>query len=163
MNLQVHAITPRIYLGPFLTPERAAYLLAEGVTHVLNVSDAPSIIKPNAEGFVEVSECPLVDLTTIPDTVAKHIVDVIHKALCIPNGKIYVHCIAGQNRSPTAIWLFLVACGVQCDEAKRMIEIKSFDAVPGHHALADNRLIELVKEYGCVLTLPHSWSIFSSG
>lgn len=161
MNLQIHAITPRIYLGPFLTPERAAYLLAEGVTHALNVSDAPSIIKPSIDGFVDVSECPLVDLTTVPDEVAKRIVDLMHQALRVPSEKIYVHCIAGKNRSPTAIWLFLIACGVQCAEAKRMIESKSFDAVPGHHALADSRLMEVVKEHGRELKLPRSLREFS--
>jgi protein-tyrosine phosphatase len=161
VNLQIHAITPRIYLGPFLTPERAAYLLAEGVTHALNVSDSPSIIKPSTDGFVDVSECPLVDLTAVPDAVAKRIVDLMHQTLRVPSEKIYVHCIAGQNRSPTAIWLFLIACGVQCAEAKRMIESKSFDAVPGHHALVDSRLIELVKEYGQELKLPRSLREFS--
>ena len=153
MNLQVHTITPRIYLGPFLTPERAAYLLASGVTHVLNVSDASSIVQPCREGIGRIEECPLVDLTIIPDAVAIRCIDLMYAALRTPEAKIYVHCIAGQNRSPTAIWLFLVACGESSAEARRMIEAKSLDAVPGHKALVNGRLIELAVQRGSELGL----------
>ena len=29
-----------------------------------------------------------------------------------PDSQVYIHCIAGQLRSPTALWLYLMACGV---------------------------------------------------
>ncbi|MBA4106277.1 MAG: hypothetical protein C0485_11010 [Pirellula sp.] len=153
LNLQIHAITPRIYLGPFLTPERAAYLSAEGVTHVLNVSDTPSVVRPHGQGIETIEECSIVDLTIIPDAIATRCIDLMHAALQSPNAKIYVHCIAGQNRSPTAIWLFFVACGVSCLDARRMIETKSIDAVPGHKSLIDSRLADLAVQHGRELRL----------
>jgi len=153
VNLQVHAITPRIYLGPFLTPERTAYLSANGVTHSLNVSDATSVVQPCSEGIGTIVECPIVDLAIIPDAIAMQCIDLMHAALRTSKTKIYVHCIAGQNRSPTTIWLFLVACGVSSVDARRMIEAKSLDAVPGHKSLVDGRFVELVVQRGRELGL----------
>jgi hypothetical protein len=65
-----------------------------------------------------------------------------------PESKVYVHCLAGQNRSPTVVWLFLIACGLGPTKGKRFITNRVCDAVPGHAALVDHRLIEKVRDYG---------------
>ncbi len=42
-----------------------------------------------------------------------------------PEPRVLVHCLAGQNRSPTIIWLYLRSLGVNADVAKSMIESAS--------------------------------------
>ena len=46
----MYRITECLSIGPFASPERAEELLVAGVTHVLNVSDVPSIVS-SATGF----------------------------------------------------------------------------------------------------------------
>lgn len=148
LNHQVSAITKRLFLGPFLTPARAEYLRELGITHVLNVGEAPSVITCAEAGFTEMRDCAITDLTRIPDAVALQCVDALHEMLQSTGAKVYVHCIAGQNRSPTILWLYLVACGVPRDEAAALIEESAPDAVPGHNLLADQQLAAIIADYG---------------
>jgi hypothetical protein len=145
---QVCAITKRLFLGPFLTPVRAAYLRELGVTHALNVGEASSVVTPASCGFAQVRDRAIVDLALIPDDVAIDCLDQLHQMLRSNDSKVYVHCIAGQNRSPTVIWLYLIACGVSRDKAKTIVEAGAPDAVPGHKTLADSRLASMAEEYG---------------
>jgi hypothetical protein len=145
---QVCAVTKRLYLGPFLTPDRAVYLRGLGVTHALNVGEAPSVVTPASCGFAEIRDLAIVDWARIPDDVAIECLEQLHQMLRSNDSKVYVHCIAGQNRSPTVVWLYLIACGMPRDEAKAIVEAASPDSVPGHKTLADARLALLVEEYG---------------
>jgi len=145
---QVCAVTKRIFLGPFLTRTRAAYLRELGVTHALNVGEAPSVVTPSSCGFAEIRDRAIVDLVLIPDDVAIDCLDQLHQMLRTSGSRVYVHCIAGQNRSPTVVWLYLIACGMTRDKAKAIVEAASPDAVPGHKTLADGRLASMVEDYG---------------
>ncbi len=145
---QVCAVTKRLFLGPFLTPNRAAYLRELGVTHALNVGEAPSVVSPSSCGFAEIRDRAIVDLALIPDAVAIDCLEQLHQMLRSSESKVYVHCIAGQNRSPTVVWLYLIACGMPRDKAKSIVETASPDAIPGHKTLANARLASLVEEYG---------------
>ena len=138
---QVRAITERILLGPFLTQVRAELLLSQEVTHVLNVSEAPSLPQVRAAGFASVLDEPIVDLQPIPVAKMTRCVDFLNEALSEPNGRVYVHCIAGQNRSPTIVWLYLMSCGMDRTEAKQLIENSAPDAIPGHPALINDAVI----------------------
>src|SRR5580704_3733254 len=104
-------ITERIAIGRFATVERSRRLLELGVTHILNVGDTPSLAEVATAGFQSVAEVPLEDLTLIPCEAALRCLDLMHEVLSVPDSKLFVHCTAGQNRSPTVIWLYLVACG----------------------------------------------------
>jgi protein-tyrosine phosphatase len=150
----IYWITPRIAIGRFATPERCHRLIEQGVTHVLNVADAPSLSEIRQAGFVSVVDMPVADLQRIPDTIAVRCLDVIHEALTPAESKLYLHCTAGQNRSPTILWLYLVACGTQPDAAKRMIVLRCPDAIPGHNNLRDDQLIEVVRSHGKIRGLP---------
>ena len=145
----VYWITPRIALGRYVTPERATYLRGKGVTHVLNVGENPSTVNASEYGFAEIVDCPIVDLTRIPNEIAVDCVSTLHSFLCASSeSKAYVHCLAGQRRSPTVAWLYFIARGLEPSRAKQLIEERVFDAVPGHSALVDDELIRSVIEFG---------------
>jgi protein-tyrosine phosphatase len=95
------------------------------------------------------------DRVLIPIDTALNAIDVIHRSLTADGGRIYVHCMAGWNRSPTIIWLYLRACGIPSGEAARLICAQAFDAVPGHTLLVDSNLIATVQSYGRANYLPH--------
>jgi hypothetical protein len=142
------SITPRLAVGRFATAERARRLLGHGVTHILNVADAPRLAEVVDAGFQCVVAVPLEDLTVISSVAAFRCVDVRHEALSVAHSKLLVHCTAGQNRSPTMIWLYFVACGMPPEEAKRLIVTRSPDAIPGNASLVDDKLIEAVRQHG---------------
>jgi protein-tyrosine phosphatase len=91
----------------------------------------------------------------MPEEQVANCLSSFHRMICEPDSKIYVHCIAGQNRSPTIAWLYLVGCGVSPRDAKAMIERSSPDAIPGHSKLVDDQLIAAVIKLGEQQFLPH--------
>ena len=151
---RVFWITQRLAQGAFVTEARAEYLLAHGVTHILNVGEGTSIVRARPGGFRQVVDFPIVDLARIPDTQALACLDILREMLREPNGKVYIHCIAGQNRSPTILWLFLIACGLAPGDAKSLIENRTLDAVPGHSCLIDEALVRVVQAHGAAHFLP---------
>lgn len=154
MRQRVFWITRRLAQGAFASQQRADCLLAQGVTHILNVGEAASIVRAQPGGFRQVADRAIVDLERIPDADALACLDTLHEMLQEPAGKVYVHCIAGQNRSPTIVWLFLIACGIAPAEAKELIEKRTLDAVPGHVKLIDEALVKLVQSHGQERYLP---------
>jgi protein-tyrosine phosphatase len=129
-------------------------LIEQGVTHVLNVADAPSLPEAKAAGFRTVVDLPVADLARIPDAIALACLDAIHEALVVADSKLYAHCTAGQNRSPTVFWLYLVACGVDREAAKRMIVRRCPDAIAGHSSLVDDELIQVVRSHSKTRGMP---------
>jgi protein-tyrosine phosphatase len=143
----VYPITRALWLGPFASPERQPALLAGGVTHILNVGEAPSVLIPG--GWLrEVAWLPIADLERIPDALAVACVDALHQMVCEPGSRVYVHCVAGWNRSPTVLWLYFVACGMDPCAAKALIVGQAWDAIPGHAALVDTELVRVVVAHG---------------
>src|SRR5215471_12464039 len=117
-------ITECLSVGPFPPPEHAEKLLAAGVTHILNVSDVPSMVS-SANGFVEVAWVPMSDSRRLQHTTAVQALDTLHKLVSVPDSHAYVHCIAGQIRSPAILWLYLIALGVPLQDARDWIENRS--------------------------------------
>ena len=154
MKHRVYWITKRITQGQFATPERAAVLRDQGVTHVLNVGEGGSIIDASDFGFAGIVDIPIIDLQLIPTEAALRAMDALHDMLTDQNSVAFIHCIAGQNRSPTIVWLYFVACGVPPDEARNLIAARSPDAVPGHGRLIDAALVANAKSHGISNYLP---------
>jgi hypothetical protein len=152
---RVFPITRSLWLGPFASPERQPVLVASNVTHVLNVGEAPSVLSADGGLFREVAWLPITDLERVPDELALDCLVTLHRMVCEPDARVYIHCIAGQNRSPTILWLYLIACGIEPHRARAMIEAGSCDAIPGHNRLVDTALVELVREFGSRSLLPH--------
>jgi protein-tyrosine phosphatase len=144
----VFPITKRIAIGQFASEERCCRLIDRGVTHVLNVSDCESLASTAKAGFRKVIDFSVADLARIPDEHALRCLDTIHGVMSEPGSKLYIHCTAGQNRSPTVLWLYLVACGMEAGKAKHLIVERCPDAVPGHGSLVDDELIAAVRIHG---------------
>jgi hypothetical protein len=152
---RVFLVTRSIWVGPFASPERRAALITNGITHILNVGEAPSVLTTVSGPFQEVAWHPIVDLERVPDEAAVAILAKLHAMVCQPNASVYVHCMAGWNRSPTIVWLYLVACGMDQEEAKRVVTRHAWDAVPGHPRMVDAGLIASVVQFGKAMLLPH--------
>ncbi|HEX3602073.1 MAG TPA: dual specificity protein phosphatase [Lacipirellulaceae bacterium] len=151
----IYRVTDSIWMGPFASPTRAPALVAAKITHILNVGEAPSVLTASADGFREVVWHPIVDLVRMSEENVEGCLQSLHRMVCEPGAKVYVHCIAGQNRSPTIVWMYLVACGISPSDGKAIIERAAPDAVPGHSKLVDDALIATVTERGRQRFLPH--------
>src|SRR6516164_6163436 len=94
---RVFPITCSLWLGPFASPERRPVLVAAGVTHLLNVGEAPSVLSTTDGPFREVAWHPVADLERIPDESASSCLKTLHRMVCEPDARVYVHCVAGWN------------------------------------------------------------------
>jgi protein-tyrosine phosphatase len=151
----MYRITRVLSVGRFATPERADELRASGVTHILNVSSGPSQVAASADGFREVSWEPLEDHSHVSPAALVGILDTLHRMTSEPDSHVYVHCVAGHLRSPTILWLYLIACGVSPDDAREWIEQRSPDAAPGHARIIDRDHVRLAQQHGLANYQPH--------
>ena len=147
MGTGVFWITRCIAQGAYPNPEKTAVLKAGGITHIFNVGTMASA--PHAkESGMQVIDLPVVDLQRLPDEYVLNFLDQFHACLSTSETKAYIHCIAGQNRSPTLLWLYLIACGVTEAEARHLVEERTLDAVAGHAKLIDDKLVLLAQTHG---------------
>ncbi len=152
----VYRITQVLSVGRYATPEGAEKLRAAGVTHILNVSDAPSQVLASEKGFREVAWVPMDDFRRLPKDVVAQALSTLHRLASEPGAHVYIHCIAGQLRSPTILWLYLVACGIPPDDARNWIEERSPDAAPGTRRIVDHDHILFAQLHGLNNFLPLS-------
>ncbi len=152
---RVFPITRSLWVGPFASPERLPVLMQSGITHLLNVGDAPSVLTAQDGAFREVVWHPICDLQRIPEDDAADCLGHLHRMVCEPGASVYVHCIAGWNRSPTITWLYLIACGLSAATARSLIEGRAWDAVPGHSRLVDATILDFAQKLGLARFLPH--------
>ncbi len=156
MLTPIFAITKCLWLGPFASPQRLVQLREAGITHVLNVSEAPSVLIAGQSGLADVRWHPLEDLSQLPVDETLACLAGLHAMATVERSRVYVHCIAGQNRSPTVLWLYLVACGIGLDEATDLIGRRAPDAGPGHGRRVSADLIAAAQEHGQRCFLPLS-------
>jgi hypothetical protein len=148
-------ITECLSVGPFASAQRAEKLLAAGVTHVLNVSDGASEIGASEHGFRGVAWVPMSDSQRLPPATAIRALDALHSLVRAPGAHVYVHCVAGMVRSPTILWLYLIALGVPTDDARDWIEERSPVAVAGHPRMVDHEHVLLAQKHGLAHFFPH--------
>lgn len=154
METGIYWITRSIAQGAYPELKQGVDLRKSGVTDIFNVGTAASILSVQAHGFTQVVDLPVEDLVRLPDAYVFDSLDRFHAALMQSGRKAYIHCVAGQNRSPAMLWLYLIACGVPPDEAKALIEDRTLDAVAGHPKLVDDTLVRTVTDYGKSHFLP---------
>ena len=147
-------ITECLSVGPFVPPEHAAKLRNAGVTHILNVSDVPSMVS-SENGFAEVADVPMSDSRRLTAATALQALDTLHRLVSVPDSHVYVHCIAGQIRSPTVLWLYLLALGVPLQDARDWIEMRSRNSVAGHYRMVDSEHVLLAQKHGLAHFFPH--------
>lgn len=144
----MYRITQVLSVGRYASRERAEELLSAGVTHILNVSDAPSQVIASEDGFREVAWIPMEDFSRLPERLLAQTLDTVHRLAIEPGAHVYVHCIAGHLRSPTVLWLYLIACGVPPEDARDWIEQRSPDAAPGSPRMVDAGHIHFAQIHG---------------
>jgi protein-tyrosine phosphatase len=152
---KIFRITNSIWLGPFASPERKSTLTATHISHILNVGEAPNVLTTDDGPFRSVIWHAITDLELIPQELAIACLTSLHQMLSEADSQVYVHCIAGLNRSPTVVWLYLVACGITPYEAKAIVERRAPDAIAGHSKLVDATLVAAIQEFGFEHFLPH--------
>lgn len=148
-------VTECLSIGPFASAERAEQLRAAGVTHVLNVSDGPSVVTAGAGGFASVAWVPMSDSKRLPTAVALRAIATLHELASKPDAHVYVHCVAGMVRSPTILWLYLIALGVPPKDARTWIEARSPRANAGAAAMVDHEHVRLAQMHGLMHFFPH--------
>lgn len=151
----IYRVTEALSVGRFPPADWAVPLLARGVTHVLNVSGRPGELAAGDGAFREVAWFPLDDARRVPTGTATHILDELHRMASEPAAHVYVHCQGGCLRGPTTLWLYLIACGFDPDDARRRIEERAPDASPGHDRMVGPDLILEVRRHGRTHFLPH--------
>lgn len=149
----MYRITQCLSVGPFASAKRVPALLAAGVTHVLNVSDGPSHASA-ADGFADVAWVSLSDDSRLTPSTTIQALNALHEFAAVPGSHVYLHCMAGQLRSPTILWLYLLACGVSLQDARAWIETRSPDAVAGHFRMVDHEHVRLAQTHGLMHFLP---------
>ena len=150
----MYRITQCLSVGGFPSRERVKELLAAGVTHVLNVSDACNPVAVREGGFREVAWHPFDDFQRMPETDVLMALDTLHRMVSEPGAHVYVHCLAGHLRSPTILWLYLIACGFDAASARDLIEDRSPVAAPGARKLVGPSLVLRAQMHGLANYFP---------
>jgi len=109
VNYAPARITPRTYQNGYITEKQAPELRSLGITHLLNLDLPYAETKIVMPADLKVVEMLLYDMAPMSTADARRVVAIIQRAVELEGGKIYVHCNAGLSRSPTAVWLYLVA------------------------------------------------------
>jgi len=148
-------ITRNIWQGRFASRQRLDELRRNAITHIVNVGDSPNQLTDADGPFQRMVWNPIEDLVRIPTSDAIGCVNAVHECVCDAGSTVYIHCVAGWNRSPTVLWLYLVACGIDPRVAKTMIASVAYDAVPAHPKLIDDILIREIATYGATQFTPH--------
>lgn len=140
-------VTSSLSVGAFASPERVKWLVEEGVTDILNVSDARSLAEAHAAGFRSVVFIPVADCVPIMEETLEECLAALDTMFARPGARVFVHCMAGQNRSPTIVWLYLLRLGWGEAAAREMVVANATDAIPGHPQLITPRLIDLARNW----------------
>jgi len=148
-------VTECLSVGPFAWADRAAELRAAGVTHVLNVSDQPNEVTAGEGSFASVAWVPMSDSKRLPTAVALRAIATLHELASKPDAHVYVHCVAGMVRSPTILWLYLIALGVPPKDARVWIETRSPRSNAGAAAMVDVEHVRLAQMHGLMNFFPH--------
>ena len=150
----MYRVTECLSVGMYAQPEDVARLRAAGVTHILNVSDRPSAVSV-ADGFAGVAFVPMSDSRRLSRATTLQAIDALHELASAPGAHVYVHCMVGRLRSPTILWLYLVALGLKPEDARDLIESRAPDATAGHFRMVDHEHVLLAQKHGLECFFPH--------
>ncbi len=139
-------VTKRLAFGPY--PTHPEYLVREGFTHLLNVAE-PYKNKHLSCLFYKATSVSLEDFKPISLPSAQRALFHIHTFLhTCQEAKVYVHCAAGQHRSPTIILLYLVSLGLPPADGIELLSKTHVDSVPGHPKLIHSPLYSAMHAFG---------------
>ncbi len=118
-RLEYAWVTPRLAVGPaIVTVENMMRLAAGGVTHVLNVETEFDDSRITGNTGITVRWLPQPDdLRPKPPEWFEQGVGFVEEALSREGSRVYVHCLAGIQRSPMMLLAYLCATGMELDKA----------------------------------------------
>ena len=79
----------------------------------------------------------------------------VHSLVAVPKSHVYVHCMAGLVRSPTILWLYLIALGIPPTDARNWIEERRPLASAGSARMVDHEHVLLAQMHGLKHFFPH--------
>jgi hypothetical protein len=125
------------------------------VTHLLNVSDSASEIVAAEVGFREIAWVPMSDSKPLAPATLIWALDTLHDLVSAPGSHVYVHCRAGLVRSPTILWLYLIALGIPSKDARTWIEERVPMANAGSSRMVNHQHVRLAQMHGLTHFFPH--------
>ena len=141
---RLYMITRSISQGPFPSVADCKDFRQAGITHLFNVDREYSRRADiDALGFAGIAVYPIEDGRRIPDQQMLDCLAALNAILVQPDTHVYIHCRAGVGRSPTVLWLYLVACGLEPGDAKLFIKSRAPYSSPGESTLCDGDLVQL--------------------
>ena len=156
----VFQITHRIYLGGYLSSAKVDALLQRQINHVVNVGTMPN---QYGQDKFKITYMPIEDLKLLPLSYVKNFLRTFHHIHNSPDSKIYIHCLAGQNRSPTLLWLYFISCGMPEESARMAIEKNTLETVPGHSNLVNDELLNQIRDFASVQEWQKQIRLFNYG
>jgi len=105
---QIDEILPYIFLGNGYSASKLEELKAKGITHIMNVADDVKNFHPGKFTYINLSVADFGADKGISRVFPQAIAEA-KKLEEGKKGKVYVHCAAGMNRSPTVVLALLMA------------------------------------------------------
>lgn len=140
-----YLIEENIFQNGYINPNDIELLKSIGITHLLNLHyEYPFLDELIKAGFI-IKQIFLLDPAPITDEEANEITDFIHNSIKDPEHKIYVHCDAGFNRSPTVIWLYYLSIGYSEEEATKRIISGHKNLVVPDPFIISNLKLDIIK------------------
>jgi len=134
-----------IFQNGYISPDDIKHLKSLGITHLLNLHKPYPYLDEFIEAGFFVKQTFLHDLTPIETQIAVEIIDYIYNSISQEKNKIFIHCLAGTNRSPAVIWLYYLSIGYSVEEStKRIISTNKYLVVPDPIFIS-NLNLELIK------------------
>ena len=138
-------VTPRLAVGTAISSdENMQQLAADGVTHVLGLEH--DFNDHTIVGDTPITVCWLPqpdDFRPKPPEWFEQGVTFIKEALSKDGTRVYVHCLAGIQRSPTMVMAFLGAEGMPLDKAVSLIRgVRPVAQLPGPYFQSVERFLQ---------------------
>ena len=121
MPLTLNLVTDRILQCAYPTDQDLAVLTGLGFTDFLSLSAKHSCSADFLDGDPVFHHFPISDMKPLSYEEATELTGSMNRILSRTFRKLCVYCSAGKVRSPTTVWLFLVATGHSMAEATEMV------------------------------------------
>lgn len=111
-------VTANVALGSAPTSSDIPRMQADGITDVLDLRSEADSTAMYAGTGINYHRVPMIDDgRRQPASAYQQGVQIIYNALANPNGKILIHCAAGEYRSPSMVYAYLRSTGMTADQA----------------------------------------------